>query len=120
MKGVIVTAAILATCAGCSRTSAEECEYDGLAAKCGEIIVQQNKNYRTGELHPMTGDFRDLIAQEGGRILMDDADLGFLVTKFGGDEENLARVLDLVRNHPAVQSADYNLVAVLDDTFRVD
>ena len=120
MKWVIM-AAMLATGAGCFwRTSAEECEYDGLPAKCGEIIVHLNKNYRTGELHPMTGDLRDLIAKERGSILMDDSDLGVIVAKFDSDKEKLTRVLDRLRKHPAVRNADYNWISTLNDTFRVD
>ena len=118
MKWVIVVAMLAAACAGCFwRTSVEECEYDGLPAKCGELIVHLNKNYRTGESHPLTGDLRDLIGKEGGSILMDDSDLGVIVAKFDSEKEKLARVLDRLRKHPAVRSADYNWVSVMDDTF---
>ena len=121
MKWVIAVVVLTAACVGCFwRTSAEECEYDGLPAKCGELIVHLSKNYRTGDLHPLTGDLRDLIAKEGGSILIDDADLGVIVAKFDSDEEKLARILERLHKHPAVRSADYNWVSVMDDTFRVD
>ena len=119
MKWVI--AAVLffvVACAGCYfRTQVEECEYDGLPAKCGELIIQLNKNYRTGELHSLTGDLRDLIAEEGGSIVMDDVDLGVVVAKFDPDEKKLARVLDRLSKHEAVRTVDYNWVSVPGDTF---
>ena len=118
MKWVIVVAMLMAACAGCFwRTSAEECEYDGLPAKYGELLVHLNKNYRTDELHPLTGDLRDLIGKEGGNILMDDADLGVIVAKFDREKEKLARMLDRLRKHSAVRSVAYNWVSVMDDTF---
>ena len=122
MKWIIAIASVLAAgYAGCFRPyEPEECEYEGLPAKCGEIVLQLNKNYRTGELHPQTGDLRGLISKEGGNILMDDTDLGILVTKFDRDEKKLAPMLDRLREHPAVRSADYNWFSVMDDTFRVD
>ena len=122
MKWIIAIATVLAAGhAGCFRHSeAEECEYEGLPAKCGEIVLQLKKNFRTGALHPLTGDLRDLIAKKGGSVLMDDTDLGVIVAKFDRDEEKLARILDRLHKHPAVRSADYNLLSVPDDTFRVD
>lgn len=122
MNWIIATAAVLAAgYAGCFRHSgAEECEYEGLPAKCGEIVLQLNKNYRTGALHPLTGDLRDLIAKEEGSILTDDTELGVIVAKFDRDEEKLAPILDCLHKHPAVRSADYNWLSVLDDTFRAD
>ena len=119
MKWIIAIAVVVAGCAGCFRRSgAEECEYEGLPARCGEIVLQLNKNYRTGALHPLTGDLRDLIAKEGGGIVMDSADLGVIVAKFDLAEEGLARVLDRLRKHPAVRSADYNRVSVPNDGLR--
>ena len=91
-----------------------------LPAKCGELLINLSKNFRTDELHPLTENLRDLIAKEGGRILMDDADLGVIVAKFEHDEEKLARVLNRLHQHPAVRSADYNWVAALDGELPVD
>ncbi len=122
MKWVIAAVVVLViACAGCFlHTQAEECEYDGLPAKCGELIIHLNKNYRTGELHPLTGDLRDLIAKDGGSILLDDVDLGILVAKFDSDEEKLAPILDRLHKHPAVRSADYNWLSVPYGGLRVD
>ena len=114
----VVLAVACASCLGCKQ--AGECTYESLPAKCGELLIQLNKNYRTDELHPLTEELRDLIAEEGGSIVMDDADLGVIVAKFDRDEEKLARVLNSLRQHPAVRSADYNWVAVLDGEFSVD
>ena len=114
MKWIIAIVAVLAlSYAGCfGRSGGVECEYGGQPAKCGEIVLQLNKNYRTGALHPQTGDLRDLIAKEEGVILTDSADLGLIVAKFDRDEEKLARVLERLRKHPAVRNADYNWVSV--------
>ena len=122
MKWGIAVAVVLAVaCASClGRKQAGECTYEGLPAKCGELLIHLNKNYRTDELHPLTEELRDLIAEEGGSIVMDDADLGVIVAKFDRDDEKLARVLNSLRQHPAVRSADYNWVAVLDGEFFVD
>ena len=51
---------------------------------------------------------------------MDDADLGVILAKFDRDDEKLARMLDRLRQHPAVRSADYNWVAALDGELPVD
>lgn len=122
MKWIIAIAAVLAVgYAGCFRRSgAAECEYEGLRAKCGEIVLQLNKNFRTGALHPKTEDLRSLIAKEGGVILMDSADLGVIAARFDRDEETLASVLDRLRKHPAVRSADYNWLSVPTDGLRAD
>lgn len=113
--GIAVAVVLTVACAGClGRTSVGECTYEKLPAKCGELLVQLDKNYRTDELHPLTGDLRDLIAKEGGSIVHDDDDLGVIVAKFDLDDEKLARMLDHPRQHPAVRSADYNWVAALD------
>ena len=58
MKWGIAVAVVLAVaCASClGRTQAGECTYDGLTAKCGELLVQLNKNYRTDEA-PLDGGF---------------------------------------------------------------
>ena len=123
MKWVIAVAVVLTVAsAGCSRHPhlGEACKYDGLPAKCGELLVHLSKNYRTDELHPLTEDLRDLIAKEGGSILMEDADLGVILAQFDRDEEKLAYVLDRLRQHPAVRSADYNWVVSLDGEFSVD
>ena len=122
MKWVIAIAVVLTGGnAGCfQRSGAVECEYEGLPAKCGEVVLQLNKNHRTGALHPQTGDLRDLIAKEEGVILTDSADLGVIVAKFDRDDEQLARILERLRKHPAVRSADYNWVSVPNEGFRAD
>lgn len=112
--GSTVVVVLAAACAGClGRTHTGECTYEGLPAKCGELLINLSKNFRTDDLHPLTGDLRDLIAKEGGRILMDDAGLGVIVAKFDRDDEKLDRVLNLLRQHPAVRSANYNWVLTL-------
>lgn len=97
------------------RTHVGDCTYEESPAKCGELLIYLSKNYRTDELHPLTEDLRYLIAKQGGSILMNDAALGIIIATFDPDEEKLARVLDLLRQHPAVRSADYNWVSTLDE-----
>lgn len=122
MKWAIAATVVLAAAfSGCLlRSQAKECEYDGLPAKCGELLVHLSKNYRTGDLHPFTGDLRNLISKEGGRIVTDSADLGIIVAKFDSDEEKLARVLNRLRRHPAVRSVDYNWISVPNGGLPVD
>ena len=105
MRVVAVAVVLTVACAGClGRTSVGECTYEKLPAKCGELLVQLDKNYRTDELHPLTRDLRDLIAKEGGSIVHDDDDLGVIVTKFDLDDEKLARMLDRLFKPPCNRS----------------
>ena len=119
--GIAVAVVLTAACAGClGRTPTGECTYEKLPAKCGELLIHLSKNYRTDELHPLAEDLRVLISKQGGSILMDDADLGIIVAKFDRDDEKLAHVLNRLRQHPAVRSADYNWVVVPDGELPVD
>lgn len=97
-----------------------ECEYEGLPARCGELLLHTRKDYRTNELHWMTENLRRRILEEGGKIVKEDGDLAVIVARFDHGAAVLASVLEALRLHPAVRAADYNLISVLDDNSAMD
>ena len=124
MKTAAVAAAILLLAAWSGGTPAQaqerDCEYEGLTARCGELLLLTRKNYRTNALHPMTEDLRRRISEEGGRIVREDADLALIVARFDHAADALASVLERLRSHQAVSAADYNFLSAPDGIVAVD
>lgn len=110
----LATSLLLSIIGVCSVLTDELCSYDGLTAKCGELLFQLHQDRRQGVLHPKTQDLRTRIAQEGGNILLYDKELGIITARFDRDPDRLAAIRDRLLTHPAVAYASYNLLAVLD------
>ena len=119
---VLVTTLVLMVYVGgvYLQLQAEVCEYDGLQARCGELLLQVRKNYQTNELHWLTEDLRRQVVRAGGSIVMDDDVVAVIIVRFGREAGQLATTLDSLRRHPAVEAADYHLISVTDDEFRID
>ena len=98
----------------------QECEYEGVPARCGELLLHTRKDYETNEMHWMTGDLRRRILEAGGRIVREDDDLAMIVARFDHGAGALSSVLEDLRQHTAVRAADYNLISVVGDESYMD